>query len=98
MLIKAIGESTGRSLAVIKSDLKKEGDLGLVAMVSLAWVPVFQGGLIRDRAIQELEEQPKDYFQAQTTHSPFCLHASEGNCFKYRSLSESKRPYNIADG
>ncbi|KAI0068215.1 ATP-dependent DNA ligase [Artomyces pyxidatus] len=31
LLIKAIGESTGRSLAIVKSDLKKEGDLGLVA-------------------------------------------------------------------
>ena len=36
LLVKAIGESTGRSLAVIKSDLKKEGDLGLVAMVRKA--------------------------------------------------------------
>ncbi|EMD42092.1 hypothetical protein CERSUDRAFT_110637 [Gelatoporia subvermispora B] len=34
LLIKAIGESTGRSLAVVKADLKKEGDLGLVAMNS----------------------------------------------------------------
>ena len=34
LLIKAIGESTGRSLSVIKAELKKEGDLGLVAMVS----------------------------------------------------------------
>ena len=34
LLIKAIGESTGRSLQLIKADLKKEGDLGLVAMVS----------------------------------------------------------------
>ncbi|KAJ7293561.1 ATP-dependent DNA ligase [Mycena rebaudengoi] len=34
LLIKAIGESTGRSVAVIKADLKKEGDLGLVAMNS----------------------------------------------------------------
>jgi hypothetical protein len=33
LLIKAIAESTGRSLAVIKADLKREGDLGLVAMV-----------------------------------------------------------------
>jgi len=32
-LIKAIGESTGRTLAIVKADLKKEGDLGLVAMV-----------------------------------------------------------------
>lgn len=35
LLIKAIGESTGRSLSLIKADLKKEGDLGLVAMVFL---------------------------------------------------------------
>lgn len=34
LLIKAIAESTGRSLSLIKSDLKKEGDLGLVAMVN----------------------------------------------------------------
>jgi hypothetical protein len=34
LLVKAIAESTGRSLALIKADLKKEGDLGLVAMVS----------------------------------------------------------------
>ncbi|PCH33668.1 ATP-dependent DNA ligase [Wolfiporia cocos MD-104 SS10] len=31
LLIKAISESTGRSLASIKADLKVEGDLGLVA-------------------------------------------------------------------
>ncbi|KIK70964.1 hypothetical protein GYMLUDRAFT_33053 [Collybiopsis luxurians FD-317 M1] len=34
LLIKAISESTGRSLATIKAELKKEGDLGLVAMNS----------------------------------------------------------------
>jgi len=34
LLIKAIGESTGRSIAVVKADLKREGDLGLVAMNS----------------------------------------------------------------
>ncbi|CAL1695746.1 unnamed protein product [Somion occarium] len=34
LLVKAIAESTGRSLATIKADLKKEGDLGLVAMHS----------------------------------------------------------------
>ncbi|KAG5639231.1 hypothetical protein H0H81_005305 [Sphagnurus paluster] len=34
LLIKAIGESTGRSIAVIKADLQREGDLGLVAMNS----------------------------------------------------------------
>ena len=35
LLIKAIGESTGRSLTIIKADLKREGDLGLVAMASV---------------------------------------------------------------
>ncbi|KZT02686.1 ATP-dependent DNA ligase [Laetiporus sulphureus 93-53] len=34
LLVKAISESTGRSLAVVKADLKKKGDLGLVAMAS----------------------------------------------------------------
>ncbi|KAF8227418.1 DNA ligase I [Tricholoma matsutake] len=34
LLIKAIGESTGRSISTIKAELKKEGDLGLVAMNS----------------------------------------------------------------
>ncbi|CDO71595.1 hypothetical protein BN946_scf184911.g65 [Trametes cinnabarina] len=34
LLIKAISESTGRSMSIVKADLKKEGDLGLVAMNS----------------------------------------------------------------
>ncbi|KAG6842225.1 hypothetical protein C0991_000195 [Blastosporella zonata] len=34
LLVKAIAESTGRSVPVIKADLQKEGDLGLVAMNS----------------------------------------------------------------
>ncbi|KAI0076086.1 DNA ligase I [Panus rudis PR-1116 ss-1] len=34
LLVKAISESTGRSTATVKADLKKEGDLGLVAMNS----------------------------------------------------------------
>lgn len=34
LLIKAIGQSTGRPLATVKAELKKEGDLGLVALNS----------------------------------------------------------------
>ncbi|TFK57097.1 ATP-dependent DNA ligase [Heliocybe sulcata] len=34
LLVKAISESTGRSLTSVKSDLKAKGDLGLVAMNS----------------------------------------------------------------
>lgn len=39
LLVKAIGNSTGRSPAKIKEDLKKEGDLGKVAMLSRANQP-----------------------------------------------------------
>ncbi|RKF55649.1 DNA ligase 1 [Golovinomyces cichoracearum] len=38
-IMKAIGESTGRSLAVIKEDQKEIGDLGLVAVKSRARQP-----------------------------------------------------------
>lgn len=34
ILVKAIAECTGRLPAKIKADYKKEGDLGIVAMVS----------------------------------------------------------------
>jgi DNA ligase-1 len=33
LIIKAITDSTGRSSTLVKADLKKEGDLGRVAMV-----------------------------------------------------------------
>lgn len=39
LIMKAIGESTGRSLAVIKEDQKEIGDLGLVAVKSRARQP-----------------------------------------------------------
>ena len=34
LLVKAIAESTGRATTKIKDDLRREGDLGKVAMVS----------------------------------------------------------------
>jgi DNA ligase-1 len=34
LLVKAISATTGRSAATVKADLKKEGDLGLVAQHS----------------------------------------------------------------
>lgn len=39
LIMKAIGEATGRSLAVIKQDQKEIGDLGLVAVKSRATQP-----------------------------------------------------------
>jgi DNA ligase-1 len=35
LLVKAIAESTGRNATKIKDDLRKEGDLGKVAMVRI---------------------------------------------------------------
>lgn len=45
LLIKAISESTGRKPQSVKDDLKKEGDLGLVAMVG-PFLRKDPGGLI----------------------------------------------------
>ena len=39
LIVKAIGESTGRALSKIKEDLRKEGDLGKVAMVRFCRLP-----------------------------------------------------------
>ncbi|KAG4304692.1 hypothetical protein PORY_001745 [Pneumocystis oryctolagi] len=47
LLIKAIGESTGRSIAKIKQDYKEYGDLGLVAMNSRINQPtMFKGSML----------------------------------------------------
>ncbi len=39
ILMKAIADSTGRNVKQIKEDLKKEGDLGKVAMVGIMLTP-----------------------------------------------------------
>jgi len=61
ILIKAIGESTGRSLSLIKADLKKDGDLGLVAMV-LCRLFVFPSTILFTQ-LTELQKQSKDVIQ-----------------------------------
>jgi DNA ligase N terminus len=76
LLIKAIAESTGRSLAVIKADLKKEGDLGLVAMVCLG--PTIHGGNLI--ACPALEELPENSIQTKALDSAFRLLSAEGHC------------------
>lgn len=61
LLLKAIGESTGRNLSTIKSDLKKEGDLGLVAMVFsfLVTMSLWESHPF----IPALQKQPEDVVQ-----------------------------------
>jgi len=47
LLVKAISESTGRKPQGVKDDLKKEGDLGLVAMVGLLFGKTPVGVLLK---------------------------------------------------
>jgi hypothetical protein len=77
LLIKAIAESTGRSLAVIKADLKREGDLGLVAMVSNWNIFNLEHLLI---FCVELEKQPKDIVQTQAADPSLRILLPKRNC------------------
>ena len=61
LLIKAITDSTGRSGAQVKADLKKEGDLGLVAMVcsKLRYYPPLNGFFQNSKNSQKVLFKPK---------------------------------------
>ena len=73
--MKAISESTGRGLAIVKADLKKEGDLGLVAMVGQ---PVATIGHLLTRGTA-FEEQPKDPLQTKALDGTFRLQEPQGD-------------------
>ncbi|KUI65499.1 DNA ligase 1 [Cytospora mali] len=54
LIMKAIGETTGRSLQVIKTDQKKIGDLGLVAIKSRSTQPtMFKSKALTIRAVHK---------------------------------------------
>ena len=89
LLIKAIGESTGRSLQVIKAELKKEGDLGLVATVSDSLCPVVEYEMLKATR-EELEEYAKDPVQAEAPHSSFRLFESERDRSRCWPLGEPR--------
>lgn len=76
MLVKAIAESTGRATTKIKDDLRKEGDLGKVAMVRICIVHLIPG---RVADPSELKKYPTDNVQAETSHSPLRLSESDRN-------------------
>lgn len=77
ILIKAIGESTGRSLSLIKADLKKEGDLGLVAMVH-AHLYVHSTFFLTH--FTELQKQSEDAIQTQAFDGTIRFFQSTGYC------------------
>jgi len=70
LLVKAIAESTGRATTKIKEDLRKEGDLGKVAMVSCNSGPYSQ---------TELEKQPTNHVQAKSLNGTISFPKSNRN-------------------
>lgn len=70
LLIKAIGESTGRSLATVKADLKKEGDLGLVAMVNLFGL-IYTNFSLNLRPQQNSKNSQKTLFKPKPLTVPY---------------------------
>lgn len=71
LLVKAIAESTGRNANKIKEDLRKEGDLGKVAMVS---------GSSRPQLTSEFPKRSADDVQAQASDCSVRLPEPYGYC------------------
>jgi hypothetical protein len=86
ILIKAISEASGRNAAKVKADLKKEGDLGLVAMVRHHFSIVIAPLTIR--SLLELESQSEDDRKTETAYFAICFQAAQRNCFQYRPCSK----------
>lgn len=85
ILVKAIGESTGRSLSLIKADLKKEGDLGLVAMVH---AHLYVHSIFLLTHFTELEKQSEDAIQTQAFDSTIRFLQSARYCPLFWSFRE----------
>lgn len=76
LLIKAISESTGRSVPSIKADLKKEGDLGLVAIVGTVGFPTS----FFTQGYAELQSQSTNHLQTQDIDCAKRLWSAGRNC------------------
>lgn len=70
LLVKAIGESTGRSLATVKADLKREGDLGLVAKVCPSTV-LMSLAAQQLHSVQNSKNSQKTLFKPKPLTVPF---------------------------
>lgn len=73
LLVKAIAESTGRATTKIKEDLRKEGDLGKVAMVGA--IPS-----LRIYLQAELEKQPTYDVQAKSPNGTIGVPELDRDC------------------
>jgi DNA ligase-1 len=72
LLVKAIAESTGRSIGVVKADLQAEGDLGKVAMVSECMpYPLFQEPHSVSSCFQNSKNSQKTLFKPKPLTLPF---------------------------
>jgi len=86
LLIKAISESTGRSIPSIKADLKKEGDLGLVAMVHSTKFALSLS--LSNWTCTELQSESTNNLQAQNIDRAQCLCTTGRNCARrWRTIS-----------
>ena len=84
LIMKAIGESTGRSLAVIKQDQKEIGDLGLVA--------------VRSRANQPTMFKPKPLTIRGVHRGLMDIATVTGNGAQSRKVDGIKKLLSAADG
>jgi DNA ligase-1 len=84
LIMKAIGEATGRSLAVIKQDQKEIGDLGLVA--------------VKSRSNQPTMFKPKALTVRGVHKSLLDIATMQGNGAQGRKVDGIKRLLSAADG
>lgn len=84
LIMKAIGESTGRSLQVIKQDQKEIGDLGLVA--------------VKSRSKQPTMFKPKPLTVAGVLESLIGIATVQGNGAQGRKVAGIKKLLSAADG
>jgi DNA ligase-1 len=84
LIMKAIGETTGRSLAVIKEDQKEIGDLGLVA--------------VKSRANQPTMFKPKALTVAGVLKGLIAIATTSGSGAQGRKVDGIKKLLSAADG
>ena len=76
IIIKAIADSTGRTMDQVKADYKSKGDLGLVAEVKFN-IAKF---LLVTALFTDISFNATDDVQTQTVNSIACLQKIKRNC------------------